>query len=160
MIIQFPSDRQRAARQPQREEQSTTEISSDAPLRLDVAAEIAFPFGGMTASGLRREAKRGRLVIERIAGKDYTTLRYIEEMRQQCRNELTAKAHDFGCNQSAKKKVAAPGNPHGSSAMMVRYLSALAALEKTAQALNENCKTTLPANTKSRVNGAVIQNKS
>jgi hypothetical protein len=26
----------------------------------------------MTASGLRREAARGRLVIERTAGKDYT----------------------------------------------------------------------------------------
>jgi hypothetical protein len=63
------------------------EINSDSPLRLDVAAKIAFPFGGMTASGLRREAKRGRLIIERIAGKDYTTLRYIEEMRGQCRNE-------------------------------------------------------------------------
>jgi hypothetical protein len=30
--------------------------------------------GSMTASGLRREAARGRLQIERIAGKDFTTL--------------------------------------------------------------------------------------
>jgi hypothetical protein len=41
----------------------------------------------MTASGLRREAKRGRLVIERTAGKDYTTLRNIEHMRELCRVE-------------------------------------------------------------------------
>jgi hypothetical protein len=45
----------------------------DRPLRLAVAAKVAFPDGSMSASGLRREAQRGRLVIERIAGKDYTS---------------------------------------------------------------------------------------
>jgi hypothetical protein len=35
----------------------------------------------MTASGLRREASRGLLAIERVAGKDYTTLAAIENMR-------------------------------------------------------------------------------
>lgn len=39
----------------------------------------------MTASGLRKEAARGRLVIERIAGKDYTTLAAIADMRKLCR---------------------------------------------------------------------------
>jgi len=53
----------------------------DRPLRLAVAVKAAFPDGSMTASGLRREARRGHLVIERIAGKDYTTLNAIEEMR-------------------------------------------------------------------------------
>jgi hypothetical protein len=48
------------------------------PLRLKTAAEVAFPGGGMTASGLRHEAVRGRLVVERIAGKDYTTLQAID----------------------------------------------------------------------------------
>ena len=43
----------------------------DTPLRLKEAAMLAFPNGGMTAGGLRREAKRGRLVIERVAGTDY-----------------------------------------------------------------------------------------
>ncbi|WP_456706923.1 MULTISPECIES: excisionase [Bradyrhizobium] len=55
------------------------------PLRLSVAAAVAFPDGSMTASGLRRESSRGRLVIERIAGKDYTTLFHIERMRELCR---------------------------------------------------------------------------
>lgn len=59
--------------------------SADTPLRLSVAAELAFPGGGMTASGLRREAARGRLEIERIAGKDFTTLHAIEKMRERCR---------------------------------------------------------------------------
>jgi hypothetical protein len=59
-------------------------ITPDTPLRLFVAAQLAFPDESMTAGALRREAKRGRLRIERIAGRDYTTMRAIEEMRQQC----------------------------------------------------------------------------
>jgi len=56
----------------------------DAPLRLDDAVRLAFPFGGMTVSGLRREAARGRLVVEMIAGKQFTTLRNIDQMRELC----------------------------------------------------------------------------
>ena len=69
----------------------STEVGHETPLRLDVAAAIAYPDGSMTASGLRREAKRGRLVIERTAGKDYTTLAAIERMRELCRVEPTAR---------------------------------------------------------------------
>src|SRR5215831_4565756 len=65
----------------------------DTPLRLDAAAKIAFPDGGMTAAGLRREWKRGRLVIERVAGKDFTTLNHIERMREQCRVEHDRLTH-------------------------------------------------------------------
>jgi hypothetical protein len=53
-------------------------IDLDAPLRLSKAAATAFPDGSMTKSGLRREAARGRLAIQRIAGKDYTTLRAMQ----------------------------------------------------------------------------------
>jgi hypothetical protein len=59
--------------------------TDETPLRLKKAAEVAFPGGGMTARGLRREAERGRLVLERIAGKDYTTLQAIADMRKLCR---------------------------------------------------------------------------
>ena len=55
----------------------------DTPLRLAVAAKLAFPDGGVTAASLRREARAGRLVIERIAGKDFTTLTHIENMRRE-----------------------------------------------------------------------------
>ena len=65
-------------------------VGEDEPLRLEIAAGQAFPDGSMTAAGLRREHKRGRLVIERVAGKDYTTLRAIREMREKCRNEVRA----------------------------------------------------------------------
>jgi hypothetical protein len=60
-------------------------IGNDTPLRLAAAAKLAFPDGGMTATGLRREAKRDRLVVYRIAGKDFTTLGNIKRMRELCR---------------------------------------------------------------------------
>jgi hypothetical protein len=61
------------------------QFDPDAPLRLSVAAKLAFPDGSMTASGLRREAARGRLRIERIANKDFVTLAEIKRMRELCR---------------------------------------------------------------------------
>jgi hypothetical protein len=64
---------------------STIDWNDTTPLRLKIAAELAFPCGDMTASGLRREADRGRLIVERIAGKDYTTLKAIADMRRLCR---------------------------------------------------------------------------
>jgi len=65
-------------------------VGPDTPLRLDMAARLAFPplpngKPSMTASGLRREAARGRLAVERIAGKDFTTLEAIANMRALCR---------------------------------------------------------------------------
>jgi len=69
-------------------------VKPNTPLRLDVAAAIVFPDGSMTACGLRKEAGRGRLVIERIAGKDYTTLAAIERMRELCRQN--PKVRDCG----------------------------------------------------------------
>lgn len=64
------------------------EITPDTPLRLADAVKIAFPVGGMTIAGLRRERDRRRLVIEKIAGKEFTTLAHIERMRELCRDEV------------------------------------------------------------------------
>ena len=69
---------------------SRDEIRPDTPLRLNIAAALAFPDGSMTASGLRRERARGHLTVERIAGKEYTTLENIERMRELCRVEARA----------------------------------------------------------------------
>lgn len=63
----------------------SSQFDPDAPLRLSIAAKLAFPDGSMTASGLRREAARGRLRIERIANKDFVTLAEIKRMRELCR---------------------------------------------------------------------------
>jgi len=53
--------------------ENLNDVGLDIPLRLDDAASLCFPKGGMTARGLRREYQRGNLVIYRVAGKDYTT---------------------------------------------------------------------------------------
>ena len=66
-------------------------IHPDDPLRLKDAIKHGFRHGGMTVSGLKREAAKGRLVIERIANKDFTTLRSIQEMRDQCRVRVEAR---------------------------------------------------------------------
>ena len=58
-------------------------IDLDTPLRLGDAVKIAFPLGGMTVSGLRREIKRERLTVEIIAGKQFVSLRQLEEMRDE-----------------------------------------------------------------------------
>lgn len=82
----------------------------DTPMRLAHAAEQAFPGGGMTASGLRREAARGHLMIERIAGKDYTTLTAIANMRRLCRVEpkraVTVSSITNGATDRALVKLA------------------------------------------------------
>jgi hypothetical protein len=92
-------------------------IHPDAPLRLEDAIKYGFPFGGMTVSGLRREAKAGRLVIEKIANKHFTTLRAIEEMRKLCRVEVEVPA--CGGEQSAARAAKSSRKEHGLSSMMV-----------------------------------------
>src|SRR5829696_7663086 len=74
------------------------DVGLDTPLRLHVAALLAYPDGSMTASGLRREAARKRLAIECTAGKFYTTLRAVEEMRALCR--VTGNGRACGCAQN------------------------------------------------------------
>ena len=48
------------------------DIADLAPLHLADAVALAFPNGGMTISGLRREAAKGKLAISCIAGKQFT----------------------------------------------------------------------------------------
>ena len=89
------------------------EIRPNTPVRLSVAAALAFPDGSMTASGLRRERARGRLVVERIAGKDYTTLANIERMRELCR--VHAKAPRLSLRPARRKAGRSSRTPSGSS---------------------------------------------
>lgn len=104
----------------------------DTPLRLDAAAKIAFPDGGMTAAGLRREWKRGRLVIERVAGKDFTTLNHIERMRERCRVEQSRP--DYGKDLSAATSAANSPRPQPGSSSMADANSALDAVLTTLEA--------------------------
>jgi hypothetical protein len=88
-------------------------VKPDDPLRLAVAAAVAYPDRSMTASGLRREAARGRLVIERTAGKDYITLADIAEMRRLCRGLV--KVPTYGSARSAAQRENLSLAPFGSS---------------------------------------------
>ncbi|CCD88702.1 Conserved hypothetical protein; putative excisionnase [Bradyrhizobium sp. ORS 285] len=89
------------------------EIAPDTPLRLADAVKIVFPMGGMTVSGLRREIRRKRLTVEVMAGKQFTTLAAIEEMRRLCR--VHAKDLGSGSGQSAAKMGGSLPPPSGLS---------------------------------------------
>src|SRR5262245_47486252 len=131
------------------------QIADDTPLRLGLAAALAFPDGSMSASGLRREAARGRLAIERIAGKDYTTLRAIQHMRERCRVE--ARVPDFGSNPRSTTQAASSSVTRPGSSEMERVRSARAALERTARGLSACSPAILPANTEPRAIETVIR---
>jgi hypothetical protein len=125
------------------QERERGDIGPDVPLRLDIAAEIAFPLGGMTASGLRREAKRGRLQIERIANKDFTTLRHIEEMREKCRAEQ--KARDYGSNPLGRTGPETSSSKRSGSSATARSSEALAAARAKLSALKDGSAITSTA---------------
>lgn len=134
-------------------------IGEDTPLRLNVAAALAYPDGSMTTSGLRREATRGRLVIERTAGKDYTTLGAIRQMRDLCRQE--ARGQD--CGSDARVVTEKPGKRttrYGSSEME-NIRRAQAAARMIVQELKERSPNTSTGSiSKKRPKGRVIPLKS
>jgi hypothetical protein len=95
---------------------SLQDVPLDAPLRLGIAARLAYPDGSMTASGLRKEAGRGRLAIERVAGKDYTTLSAIAEMRKKCLLEPKGRGSGLGRNADQPVENSSPNRPGSFSA--------------------------------------------
>lgn len=120
------------------QEQDFNSIGPDTPLRLKAAAAIAFPDGSMTASGLRREIGRGRLAYERIANKDFTTLRNIEQMRAACRGHRK----EYDCSHGGGE-VARPSSLSSTD----QSKSALAAAQTIAEQLRRPSPTTLPEST-------------
>src|ERR1700727_3476769 len=84
-------------------------VDNDAPLRLGV---VAAQFG-LTAAALRTEAKRGRLVISRVAGKDWTSVAEVQRMFGLCR--VTPEALTYGSGQPASDRTRAPSAQSGSS---------------------------------------------
>ena len=108
-------------------------VSETDPLRLSDAVAIAFPLGGMTVSGLRREIKRGRLECEVIAGKQFVTLRDIKHMRSKCRADQRGPA-SISANAGDAKRC-------GSSSTE-KMKSALAAAQMIAEGLKKPSPTT------------------
>ncbi|MDL2409947.1 excisionase [Rhizobium calliandrae] len=126
-------------------------IQPDDPVRLAEIIPVAFPHGGMTVSGLRREAGRGRLVIMRIAGKDFTTLRSIEEMKQACR--VPANQPGYGSAPGAKTVL-----PSGSFST-TESSSAQAAVRMIIAELKGPSPNTSPANSLQRRPGRTEQHQ-
>ncbi|PIO99653.1 excisionase [Pleomorphomonas carboxyditropha] len=108
-------------------------ISDDTPLRLADAVEIAFPMGGMTVSGLRSERDAGRLVVRRIAGKDFTTLADIRSMMDKCRVQPKAP----GSTSEQGKAL-----PRSGTSKTGKNSPALAALLTTIQEQKESLRAT------------------
>jgi hypothetical protein len=134
------------------------QIGPDTPLRLDVAAKVAFPGGGVTASSLRNERKAGRLLTEMVANKEFTTLRDIQEMRKLCR----VKQKEPGCGSNPKSETETGGSsiePHGSS-VTDRGRSGRAALQESVKARKESSPATSPANIKQTGAPVVVPLKS
>ena len=131
------------------------QLDEKAPLRLSVAAGIAFPDGSMGASGLRKERDAGRLQTELIAGKEYVTLAAIAAMRELCRGRRKGRA------RSGVPKAQGPAESYvaeraGSSAMEQPSL-ALAAALATANTLKNGSPNTSPRNTNPPASGAVTR---
>jgi hypothetical protein len=141
-------------------------ITPDTPLRLERAAKLAFPDGGVTASTLRREHARGNLNIETVGNKQFTTLRAIEEMRMKKR-----------CQGKQKESASTSPRPAGvapnctsatlGSSETERIKSAQASLRLTGQKLSSSSRSpsksslnTKGPNTKSPASGTVIPIKS
>lgn len=118
------------------------QIGPNTPLRLAEAVKIAFPSGGMTVSGLRREIARGRLAVEAIAGKQFTTLANIEEMRRLCRVEAKVPASNLeplGTTGRARSHIM----PRGSFET-VPDITPQDALSAKLRRLSKPCRTTSP----------------
>jgi hypothetical protein len=113
-------------------------VAKDTPLRLEVAAGLAFPDGSMSVSALRRLVVAQKLGHEIVAGKYYTTLADIEEMRKSCR--VPAKV------RTLEKKSDPEGPPCGSSVTETKTLARdamnLIALELKKHSPNTSSKST------------------
>jgi hypothetical protein len=122
-------------------------VTPTTPLRLEVAAELGFPDGSMTAAALRRLAVARKLEHEKIAGKYFVTLSAIEEMRTSCR--VPAKA------LASPSKEPEADNPHGSYETG-NAPSALDAMNAIAEGLKENLRPTSSKSTTRKKPSATV----
>lgn len=130
------------------------EIASNTPLRLDLAARIAFPDGSMGSAGLRKERDKGRLSTEIIAGKEYVTLAEIERMRELCRVQRREPVLSGG-RKAARPTVPFEAVQDGGLKTAEREL-ALASARERMKKRKQNSPNTLPKNTPQRESADVI----
>jgi len=132
------------------------EYDKDKPIRLDVAARIAFPDGSIGPKGLRKERDRGRLTTEIIAGKEYTTLKAIEKMRELCRVQAKVLASSGERKASAKTAPlgALPVGGSGTEAISTARDALMAKLRMLKQNSPSSSQRSSPP--KSRAEGAAV----
>lgn len=121
----------------------------DEPIRLSDACKIFFR-GRIGPSALRTEAKKGRLVIERIAGKDFVTPRAIREMRGRCRLPASNSAEPLTPTDADKACPDAGGAPGENPP-----ISAHDALNALKAAQGKAARSTAPERT-GRLEGALL----
>jgi hypothetical protein len=114
-------------------------IDNDTPQRLAV---VAAQFG-QTAGALRTEARRGRLVISRVAGKDWTSVVEVQRMFNLCR--VMPEAPTYGLDQPASAATPRSGLSETMDTS-IALASAWASVEK----LRRRLPNTRPASTHRR----------
>ncbi len=103
----------------------------DIPYRLPDIIPLAYPHGGMTLTGLRREIARGNLVVEKTAGKFFVTLRAINEMRERCR--VNPSGLTSGTATRATRRAASSSRPANGTSSTAENMSAQDALRMRKQ---------------------------
>jgi hypothetical protein len=116
-----------------------------APMRLLDAARAVMGDSAPSAAWLRKQAAEGRLVIWRIAGKDYTTEQAVREMLDQC----ALKGQGSGFGQLTTKP------PQCGSSATEPGKSALDALRQNAKKLRESLANTSQQSTSPPASGGV-----
>jgi hypothetical protein len=109
-------------------------VDNDTPLRLGV---VAAQFG-LTAAALRTEAKRGRLVISRVAGKDWTSVAEVQRMFGLCRSAPKESGFSFDRPEATKSRLGLSETAQSRSARD--------SLSLTLSRLKDSSPTTWPAN--------------
>jgi len=139
-------------------------ITPTTPLRLDIAAQIAFPDGSIGVSGLRREIERGNLRVEQIAGKTFTTLANIEDMRKKC--AIPTKGRESSSENHGGRENPTDGSSSTAMPAAVASSARQAHLRQVAQGLRNSGRTpkkpspTTSDESTSRNSAAVIRLKS
>ena len=84
-----------------------SEITDDTPLHLATVAAIAFPDGSVSALALRNAAARGELEHLRIGGRVLTTLGWIKNFLELCRQPVRPRADPTRSSPNEQKRTLA-----------------------------------------------------
>jgi hypothetical protein len=120
-------------------------------LTLDEAAKLLSPSGRISARSLRTEARKGRLRLVRIAGKDFVTEESVNAMVTAATLTMRPPCHDADCQpDSTCAEVETTAPPSGSFSTERKRL-ALAQARMTVQQLKRPSKRISPKTTDPRV---------